>query len=228
MFKSITSAFLLLSAAALWPGSAQAALAPCDLTSAGSECTINGAIYQQGEQVPAGSDQVAFVRIGANTATTQGYNTSGRPVQFDEITDLEHTHDLLVSEVLQVQIDGTSYLQFLLDINQTQANPLISLDKLQVFGSNTGGNLGYPAIGTLVYDMDAGGDSWVKLNNLIEQNAGSGDTDMTFLLPASLLSGFSHVYLFSQFGTNFANNAGFEEWIAVIPEPSVVWLLALA
>lgn len=229
MIKSISRAFLLLGAAALWPLAAQAQT--CDLTTAGTSCTINGATFTQGETMPAGSDQIAFVRIGdANQTSVQGYNTSGRPVQFNEITDLQHTHDLLVS---QLQLVDGSYM-FLLDINQIQSadGRLLSLDQLQVFGSNTGGLTSYPSLGTLIYDMDAGGDNWVKLSNNVGGGpaSGSGDFDMTFTLSAAqsdALSAFSHVYLFSQFGTNLPNNDGYEEWVAVIPEPSVAWLLAL-
>lgn len=202
----------------------------CDLTGSGSSCSINGATFQQMSEQPTGSAQSAFVRIGANTDMIQGYNTSFRPVQFNEHTDLVHTHDLLVSNVPTTTIDGTSFLQFGLDVNQTGSNPLLSLDKVQVFGSTTGMRTGYPSLGTLVYDL--GASNWINLNASL--NSGSGSGDMWFYLPSSLLSGYQYVYLYSQFGLNNANNGGFEEWFvlnnagngtAPIPEPASLLLL---
>lgn len=197
MFKSITSALLVLSAAALWPAPVQTA-GERDLTTAGNSCTINGAIYAQGE--------------------TQ------------EITGLQRTHDLLVGDL--GLINGSHML--LLDTNQPQANSLLSLDQVQIYGSGTSGLANYPftASAALVYDMDAGSNSRVKLDNNVAggPSSGSGNFDMTLKLSAAdsaLLAGLSHFYLFSQFGTHFANNDGYQEWVGVVPEPSVPWLLAL-
>lgn len=201
----------------------------CDLTTTGSSCQIGDAWYLQMDQQPTGSDQISFVRIGDNKREVQGYNTSFRPVQFNEITDLTHTHDLAVADVPVVQFQGTSYYQFGLDINQTSANPLLSLDQVQVYGTNSTMNTNYPSgLGTLVYSIDTGGDNWVKLDYSL--NHGSGSGDMYMLIPTTLLSGFTNVVLFSQFGTNFRNNDGYEEWFttgaqAPIPEPGTGALL---
>lgn len=229
MRRVLTKWFTLGAVAALWPLSASAVV--CDLTTAGSSCSINDAWYLQMDQQPTGSDQLSFVRIGGPHQTKEGYNTSYRPVQFDEITDLTHTHDLLVADVPIVQFNQTSYYQFGLDINQTGAHPLLSLDQVQVYGTNSTSNTEYSTgagFTNLVYSMDTGGDSWVKLDYSL--NHGSGSGDMYMLIPTLALSQFSNVILYSQFGTNFRNNDGFEEWFttgaqAPIPEPGTGALL---
>jgi hypothetical protein len=230
MRRVLTKLFTLGAVAALWPLSASAVV--CDLTTAGSSCSINDAWYLQMDQQPTGSDQLSFVRIGGPHQEKEGYNTSFRPVQFDEITDLTHTHDLLVADVPIVQFNDTSYYQFGLDINQTGAHPLLSLDQVKVFGTNSTNNTGYSATtgfsdATLVYSMDTGSDNWVKLDYSL--NHGSGSGDMYMLIPTLALSQFSNVILYSQFGSNFRNNDGYEEWFttaqAPIPEPGTGALL---
>src|SRR5438552_596250 len=56
-----------------------------------------------------------------------------------------------------------------------------------------------------VYDMDAGGDHWVKLDYRL--NAGSGAGDMLLYVPDVQFGsngGAQYVYLYSQFGQNYA------------------------
>lgn len=184
---------------------------------------------------PTGSDQISFVRMATNNTIEQGYNTSFRPVQFDEKTDLTHTHDLLASDVPHVTVNGVDYRQFGLDINQTSSSPLLSVDKLEVFGSNTGMQHGYNATtntlgtATLVYDMGPG--NWSKLDYNL--NAGSGSGDMWFNLPSALLAQYQYVYIYTLFGQRFGNNDGYEEWFirdtpgtVTNPEPASLLLLA--
>jgi len=76
--------------------------------------------------------------------------------------------------------------------------------------------------------MDAGGDSYIKLNYGL--NTGSGSGDMFAYIRTSLFTGGTYVYLYSQFGSNFANNDGYEEWGAVrgtaaVPEPASLLLM---
>ena len=231
MRRVLAKLFALGAVAAAWPMSASALT--CDLTTAGAQCSIDSAWYIQMDQQPTGSDQLSFVRIGGPHREKDGYNTSFRPVQFDEITDLTHTHDLAVADVPIVQFNQSSYYQFGLDINQTGAHPLLSLDQVKVFGTNSTMNTGYSSTtgfagATLVYNMDTTGDNWVKLDYSL--NHGSGSGDMYMLIPTTALAGFTNVILYSQFGSNFRNNDGFEEWFttgaqAPIPEPGTGALL---
>lgn len=223
-------AVLLVGALGFWLWAKPAEALPtnvCNLTTRGSSCTINGAIFQQMAQQPTGSNQRAFVRMQTNNAMEQGYNTSFRPVQFDDITDLIHTHDLLVSDVPVVNISGVNYRQFGLDINQIGSSPLLSLDVLTVFGSNTGMRAGYPNLGTKVYDLDTPSvDNWVKMNAKL--NSGSGSGDVWFYLADAQISSFKYVYLYSRFGLNNANTAGYEEWFvdpSPVPEPDSLLLI---
>jgi hypothetical protein len=203
-----------------------------DLTGGGSG-TVNNAVFAWTAEQPTGSGVIdSFVRIQSNDDIEQGYNTSFRPVQFDENTSPVFTRDLLLSTVSIVNIGGTDYRQFLLDINQTGSDPLLSLDELQVFLGSTGGLHDYPTgLGSLIYDLDAGSDSWIVLDASL--NSGSGSGDMFAYIPNDLFTGSNqYVYLYSLFGEHYANNGGFEEWAVLeqngvpVPEPGILGLLA--
>jgi hypothetical protein len=125
-----------------------------------------------------------FVRV-QSTGTETDYNTDARPTQFDENNSPNFTRHLNLSAVPVVTIGRVQYREFLLDINQTANNPLLSLNKLQLFVGNsnspTGGTL--DANGTLtlpgftrIYDLDAkaGGDSTIELNFLLNRGAAAG------------------------------------------------------
>jgi hypothetical protein len=183
-----------------------------DLTTAGATGTDGVAIFQQVGFQPSGTGFIdSFVRLRTNSGIEQGYNTGARPVQFDANSSPSFTRNLLLSEVPVVNLNGVNYRQFLLDINQTSANPLLSLDKLQIFQSNTADLNNYPNLGTKVYDLDATKDNFIKLDYSL--NSGSGSGDMFAYIPDSLFDpNQKFVYLYSLFGTEFPNNDGFEEW----------------
>lgn len=157
------------------------------------------------------------MRIGANTNESRSDNTSGRPLRFNGLTGLQYTHDLLTRQ--PADIGGDSYHQI-----QSCSGHLPSPDRLQMSGSDTS----QAALGTRAYEMDQHGARWIKLSSNVRggPSPSSRHFPMTFSLP-SLLAGSEYVYLFSQFGTNFRNGGGSEERVAVIPELSVAWLLAL-
>lgn len=86
---------------------------------------------------------------------------------------------------------------------------------------------------TLICNMDAGGDRWLKWNDNFSRGGSSASGKLAVTLTLSpaqpvQLAGFSHVDLFSQFGTRFVDNSGYEHWVTVIPEPPTAWLLALS
>jgi len=228
---------------------AEAAILNC-VTSCNT--TFAGAFFTTTDNQSTGSGVIqSFVRISTNNTSESGYNTSARPLEFDENNSGTFTHDLTLAAVPIVNIGGTNYREFLLDINQnnsqgctTSGNPVVatgdaclSLDQLQIFQSTTGGNTGYPNIGTKIYDLDAGGNNWILLNYGL--NSGSGSGDLFVYIPNSLFDttkGF--VYLFSQFGTENANNDGYEEWAVRtpttvtgqgggVPEPATLALLGV-
>ena len=189
-----------------------------DLTSTGASGFINGGFFQQMSQQPTGTGVIdSFVRLQKN-GIEQGYNTDARPVQFDEKKDATFTHSLLLSSVPVVNINGTNYRQFLLDINETNTSSgrLLSLDQLQIFQGKTGDASNYPNLGTKIYDMNAGaGGNSILLDYGL--NSGSGSGDMFAYIPDSLFDpSVPFVYLYSLFGANMAADgaadAGFEEW----------------
>lgn len=175
-----------------------------------------------------------FVQI-QNNPIEQGYNTSARngfptnpptdtnsQTNFDTNNAATHNHDIQLNDVNTILYNGIVYRQFLLDINESNnvADYFLSLDKVQIYMSNTPGNfiagdnqavLGADnTLGKLVYDMDAGvtdGDSRILLNDLVF-GSGSGRPDLQMLIPNSLFlnlfaNGFSetsNLYLYSRFG----------------------------
>lgn len=211
------------------------ALGELDLTAVGSSGSINGALYQQINPSSTGTGVISsFVEIGGNTDYVRGFNTTANGVAGDNDNGSSNVfnHELLLSDVPIVTIGGIGYRQFLLDINQTGVDPLLSLDLLQLRQSATANFSTVASMlagSSLAYDMDLGGDSWIKLN--YSNNTGSGSGDMFAYIPVSAFIGAGqYVYLYSAFGTNYNNNDGFEEWAVLtatpaIPEPETYALM---
>jgi hypothetical protein len=197
-----------------------------DLTAPHSQGTIGGAIFQTVDLAPTGSGVFdSFVRI-QRTGTEQGYNTSGRPVAFNENTSPTFTHNLTVGDIPVVSYQGSNYYEFFLDVNESNGggNNLISLDDIQIYTSATGSQTtsNVSTLGDLRYDLDVSKDSWIKLDYNL--GSGSGRGDMRMLLPVSALGGVgpgTFVYLYSQFGLNFGTDDGYEEWAVQEATPTV-------
>jgi hypothetical protein len=82
------------------------------------------------------------------------------------------------------------------------------------------------SLGTLRYDLDAGTDSVVRINDM---NSGSGQADVRILVPVSAFGSAAatdFLYLFARFGDTDATEGGFEEFAAltVIPLPTTAAL----
>jgi len=160
-----------------------------------------------------------------------GYNADARPVMDDVNTSPTFTHDITLGSVPVVNLTGVDYYEFLLDINQQNSDPLLSLDELQIYtragAIGVGDNLATLAGSSdLRYDLDGAGDSEVLLNYNL--NSGSGSGDLFVYIPKSLFAGDPNtdfVYLYSQFGAsttpppNWENNDGFEEWAVRTTNP---------
>jgi hypothetical protein len=198
-----------------------------DLTTRGAEGVVHDALFRQTDAQPTGTGVIrSFVRLQTNAAAEQGYNTEARPLQFDENKSPQFTRSLRVGEVPLVSADGVLYREFLLDVNQKASAPLLSLDQLRLYVGAVPDLQGYDAATRQlagldpVYDLDAGGDHWVKLNYRL--NSGSGSGDITVRVPASRLGPDPNqfVYLYSAFGEHLAANSGFEEWaVRTTPAP---------
>ncbi|MHC5139556.1 MAG: PEP-CTERM sorting domain-containing protein [Planctomycetota bacterium] len=221
-----------------------------DLTKAGESGVINGANFlQETFDTSTGTGLFEpFVRLGIGTRGVEsGYNTAGT-LEFNTKSGL-WTHPIQLKDIPEIS-EGVYCIR--LDINEAggepKDDPLVSLDKLQIFLAPVNDNTGYPALGALVYDLDGAGDSEILLNYGL--NPGSGNGDMVAEIPIAG-DGNQWVYLYSEFGGstyngplagwgdepgvstsdwNWEANDGFEEWGVipdVIPEPATMVLLGL-
>jgi len=179
----------------------------------------------------------SFVRI-QNSFAEQGYNTDATGVMDDKAGLF--THSVLLSSLDSATRAG--YYTFLLDINQTSANPLLSLDDIKLFYASTG-NLsdatlsGLQSHATQVYDFQSantcgavtgqavctspgGAHNVILLNYSLNSGSGNG-FDMFLYIPVSAFGGApmnSYVYLYSAFGGlggAYGANDGFEEWARI-------------
>src|SRR5689334_7832531 len=201
-----------------------------DLTVAGNFGTIGDAVFMTGGVQPAGTGNFnTFVQIQRN-GTEQGYNSDAAP-QFDEKNSHVNNHSVLLADVPIVvgdgsngTVEGASYYEFLLDINDAGGNKqFISLDALQIWQEESGSltnftpGSGFAGAHTnyLAYNLDSGGNHWIALNDGL--SSGSGQSDVRILIPDSaFINDTAHRYvtLYSAFGqqAGWGTDGGFEEW----------------
>lgn len=215
-----------------------------DLTTDGSFGALDGVVFETAQVQPAGTGNFnTFVQI-QNTGVEQGYNTDGGQVLNDKST---FNHSVLLAQVPIVIGDGTNgtgdgvkYREFRLDINEgnSQTNPYLSLDKLQIWQEESGSLTGLSSSGFsgshtnhLVYNLDANTDQWVALNDAL--SSGSGHSDIAVLIPDSFFANDAadrFVYLYSEFGmqSGWGADAGAEQWGLSTPNGPNVATNALA
>ena len=230
----------------LFSGTAQAGFVDLVNTTSGS---INDALFFRSDFNPGGTGTLnSFLRLQhdngpsnnghSDNGREQGYNTSGRPVQYDENTDPNFTRDLLFGEIPIVTIASVDYKEFVLDINEPQGGTqsLLSLDQVNIYTSDVGSQTGVEStLGTLRYTT---GGSLNENTVLLDSgfSSGSGEGDMRMYVPLSNFSGVDDsdfVYLYSHFGnldSDHRTGSGFEEWsvLTVIPEPGSLALIGAA
>src|SRR5205807_4509999 len=192
-----------------------------DLTGSNDSGTINDAQFVFTTPQPTGTGVIEpFLRV-ENTPIEQGYNTSGG-TPFDDKAG-PWTHDLTFGDLqnTEVTLGGVSYFKLLLDVNEPGGKrSLISLDQLQFYTSNVGGqttsNVSSP--GTLRYTFSSGDSVILDAS----RNHGSGSGDMYAYIPTSDFAGTKtsdFVYLYAHFGNTDNSQAGFEEWALVNAAP---------
>ena len=192
-----------------------------------------------------------FVRI-QQKGDEEGYNTSdGSPL--DDKAGI-WTHDLRFSAVqAAVNIGGTAYREFILDVNQDHNGPL-SLNQIQIFqstsppgatGTASAADSTHNALLTFNPLVTPGVIEVFRMNNQAVSpsnleiwaltDSGSGSGDMYLYVKESLFvqDPDSYITLYSQFGKpngKYASSAGFEEWAvdppAPVPAPPTVLLIA--
>ncbi len=227
----VSSLLMALSMTSLAPHAGAVLL---DLTTVGSSGTIGDGMFFQADPQPTGTGYInSFLRVQMN-GSEQGYNTDGR-LEFDEKKG-NYTRSLRVDEVPVVNINGTNYREFILDINERHRgdDSLLSLDQLQIWLEGASDLTDYSTnFSNLIYDLDATADNWLLFDYSL--NHGSGSGDMFAYIDDSLFAGPNdYVYLFSRFGDHNSSDAGFEEWAVreggrdpVIPEPATVALMSM-
>jgi hypothetical protein len=226
------------------------------LTTVGSTADVGTGKFQQTNFGSTGSGVIdPFLRIHDNDGIEEGVNSNGPPAGdplsttylYNEI-DGVHTHAIQVNQFGALTTGPyTGYVRFLLDLGEPGGDQsLIALNELEIYTA-AAGNIAdrntLVALGptALKYDLDAGTDNTVILNDL---NSGNGSGDYFFYIPASLFAttpGTNYLYLYSKFGdtTGLTVPASascaegtFEEWARVtadggglgtgnaVPEPS--------
>jgi hypothetical protein len=146
--------------------------------------SINGAIFQStNNKSSAGTGNIdSFLRVQA-TGTEQGFNTDA-PATLDAKSG-NFTRSLLLSDIPLVnrQQDGVNSAQFALDIGQLSSSPLLSLDQVKIYLTDSpvltespGSPANFHNFGTPipasahvvpVYNLDAGTDNYVLLTSAV-------------------------------------------------------------
>jgi hypothetical protein len=204
--------------------------------------TFAGALWTTTDSQSTGTGVIdSFVRVSsASDDIVSGMNTTARPLPQDENSSPTFTHDIPEGIVPIVTISGVQYYEFLLDINQTNADPKLTLSDVDICHSGTGSQT-ITATATTCVDADnlfvyTLGDNQVLLNYGFNSGSGSGDLFMYIPVPAGGISNTEFLYLYSEFGGPpggpNGNNDGFEEWavrtatpISPVPEPTSMLLL---
>jgi hypothetical protein len=224
----ITSLNALLIAAGSLLFSISAHATVIDIEPAGSSGTINGALFFESDQQPAGTGFIqSFLRVQGHPAgPEQGYNTDGG-FPFDDKNPHNFQHSIELSSLSQFNISGTEYFKFMLDANQSGGpHGSFTLNQLQIYTSNDPAQTtttfnadGTLPLGHLAYNMNIGGGTD---NSVITHSTGSGHFDAAVYIPVSAFNQSDrYVILYMQSNTG---TGGFEEWVAatgVNPVPEV-------
>jgi hypothetical protein len=135
----------------------------------------------------------------------------------DENSSPVFTHDITEGVIPIVNIAGNWYYEFLLDINQTNEDPFLTLKDLDLCWSASAELVvaanATTCTGTNFYSI---GTNEVQLDYSDNSGSGSGDLFVYIPVPGNNNTGLAnslYIYLYSQFGpVPNNNNDGFEEW----------------
>jgi hypothetical protein len=208
-----------------------------NLTATGSSTTIDGVTFIN-TPTPIVSGTGGYFTFLAtqsqgNGVVSEGFNSGVSSPTTD--TDDSKTQALQLGALQTVNVNGTDYYTFRLDINEPngQDAPFVTLNDFKLYTStnqatlanfnNTSNELGAGFV--KVYDMDAGGDKTLLMIDDSTTGGGSGRDNYTVLIPTSVFAGQdpnSYVTLFTQMGrvdpisgVSYTEDSGFEEWRAL-------------
>ncbi len=203
---------VLLALAALAALGSPAMAVTIDLTVPGASGSIGGVTYTQGQPQSTGSGVInSFLRIqtSGSGGSESGYNTGGGTPLDDKGGISLNNADKSVSDFLNSRV--------ILDLNEPNGGTknFVSLDELRIYVSPVHNlvTTDLSALGTVVYDMDAGGNNTVLMDASLTSGSGSGDVFID--LPASLFAGHAAtdaVYFYAQIGNTISSEGGFEEF----------------
>lgn len=190
----------------------------------------NGGVYQAFTTGSGSGVYTALYRIQANSnegagTFESGYNwdyvngSGGAP--FDQKTGVGIL-DLDLGQVPMVTINGGQYLQFLIDLNENDAQITLTEFRVYIQHDNANGNsidtrvtteAGLASLGTIAYDLDYNYSANSAVANTLDitPKNGSGTSDISVNIPLARFLGFQttdNVYIWMKF-TN--SEAGFEE-----------------
>lgn len=226
---------IMLGVAAAAAGVGGAAMgATVDLTTPGSSGSVRGALYESVDTEGIGGAVNPFLRFRTTMSAPQGYNSSARPLRFNEDDSGSFTRNLRVSELATFTIGGVDYFEFLFDANETAApgQDTVSINQMNIYTGPFGDKRtnSISTLGALRYSLDATGD-----NNTIvvrDANQGVNAVDARILVPVLAFGDAApddFVYLFARLGDTAAAQGGFEEFsvrvqTVVIPLPTAAGL----
>ena len=223
MTTSRTRIQTTLLGAALALAFTSAGAATIDLTGGYSICgTTNGATVCSANDSDGSTGSGVFPEfVGANGGrpdTFFMYNTTSNPLEpGNEVGNgINQNRDVTLGDFAVSNVGGVDVFTFVLDINQLNPDPLLTLNHVSIFigdGSLTGYDGAADTLGGTAATWAMAADDLITLN--YELAAGSGRGDMFLYVPTSLFASFGvddHLQLFSSFGDPDNNNDGFEEW----------------
>ena len=208
-----------------------------DLRTAGSEAVLaGGAIAHRidgtwnnlpghGTQSHGTGALQTYLTVDAD-GVERGYNTDFRPVQFDASSDTLETRALPLSNVPVVTVDGQQYREFVLNVDQVDANGdrQLSVDEIQIFTStasnlrnyNNGNNTlrAGSLIESPIWSLDAldgSTNDWLQVRAMTNQGNRAGE--IALLVPNGLFApSEAFVYIYTRMGVNRDANQGAEQW----------------
>lgn len=154
-----------------------------------------------------------------NTATGSGPQT-GDIGAGNQVTNGAGNHVEPLNHLAVTTRGGIDYVMLTLDINQNDSNPpadqYLSVDDIRLYNSSNLNLIGFDGtnLGGVAPFWTLDADTYIKLNYDLAAGSGSG-IDMFMYMPVSLLSSLPETdwfFLYSDFGSVFANNDGAEEW----------------
>ena len=114
-----------------------------NLTTAGSQTTIGGAVFLDSANIGSGTGNYnTFLAVGDNDGNELGFNSGDTPPldASNNNIDQAKTHTVLLSTVPVTIVNGVEYYEFRVDLNENNSNPSgqISLDAFKIYTSSDG------------------------------------------------------------------------------------------